>query len=124
MKGDDDEAGSETLLALARRMPCLSNGYATALHDAAEGGYTMTCLQLLAAGASLHATDADGDIPVKHNIPEWQPLGRACVCATDAGRVHARLGEGLSCIDLRVVDKRPNRQTKKRPRENSKVKLH
>lgn len=65
-QGGDEEEDYETALASVARAPCISNGHATALHDAAEGGYTMTCLQLLAAGASLHATDADGERLTSH----------------------------------------------------------
>lgn len=48
------------------RLRAFANEGATALHDAAEGGFKRTCLVLLAAGASLHATDADGDASLHH----------------------------------------------------------
>ena len=38
-------------------LPAVANSDATALHDAAEWGFRETCLELLLAGAPLHALD-------------------------------------------------------------------
>jgi hypothetical protein len=44
----------------AERHPAVAMAGATALHDAADGGYAATCAALLRGGAAAHAADADG----------------------------------------------------------------
>ena len=40
----------------------------TALHDAADGGFTATCAALLRHGAPAHASDADGLTPLERAV--------------------------------------------------------
>ena len=65
-----------------RRHPAVAAADATALHDAADGGFAATCAALLRHGAPAHAMDGDGLTPLERAVgrstgddPEdaWRP---------------------------------------------------
>ena len=50
------------------RHPWVRAAGGTALHDAADGGFTATCAALLRHGAPAHAADADGLTPLERAV--------------------------------------------------------